>query len=762
MKYAKNLTNRVNRRSIRLPGRDRLERRAIAGVALAAYVAMLWCASLRDGATPPPTDAPQFAYIGPGAGLALVGSFLTILLAVLSALLALLTYPLQLIWRLLRGRRGLRRAQVRRVVVVGLDGLEPTLAEQFMSEGRLPNLSRLKESGSYLRLGTTWPPLSPVAWSSFSTGTNPGKHNIFDFIMRTANYRPTISSVRIREPRRKLKLGSLVIPLSKPDIAGLRRSKPFWNVLSEHGIFSAVLRVPITFPPDRFKGVQLSAMCVPDLRGTQGVFSYYVEEGDAGATMDGDVGGDRILVERRNGSVHSFIRGPVNSLRTDAPELRAPFRVTPGRNGDDATLHIADERIPLRRDRYSDWVRVRFSAAPGMNIYGICRFYLKRYEAPFELYCTPLQIDPDRPVMPIAHPTVYSSYLARQQGPFSTLGLAEDTWSLSEKVLSEDAFLEQAYDIHRERETMFFDALRKVKTGVVCCVFDGPDRIQHMFFRFLDEQHPALTAEQRASHRHSIRDLYEKMDALVGRAMKAIGDDPRTALFVMSDHGFKTFRRGVDLNAWLRDNGYLALRDGRRTTEHPYLADIDWSRTRAYTVGLAGIFVNQKGREQHGTVEPGDETRRLVAEITQKLTGLVDPKTSEIGVREAVPREKVYNGPYTENAPDIIVGYNAGWRISWDAAIGKCGEPVFSDNLKAWSGDHCVHPEIVPGVLFANRPLNPQNAAIIDLAPTVLELFGIDRPGYMDGKSLLPRNGKPAAPAAPGRSPKSQEVVTVS
>lgn len=678
----------------------------------------------------------QLAYIGPGAGIALLGSFFAIFIAIASALAIIVFFPFFLLWWAIRGRKKYAKAKVKRVVVLGLDGLEPTLAEQYMEAGLLPNLAKLRKEGTYRRLGSTWPPISPVAWSSFSTGTNPGKHNIYDFIARTPNYHPTISSVRMAEPRRKLKLGGYLIPLSKPEITPLRKSKPFWTVLGEHGLTSSILRVPITFPPDKFKGLQLSAMCVPDLRGTQGMFSYYIEQGETGATMDGDVGGDRILVHREGDAVRSYVRGPANSLRTDGSELRLPFKVVRGSNGDgDAVLHIGAEKVPLRLNEHTDWVKVEFKAAPGMKVHGICRFYLKRFEQPFELYCTPLQIDPDKPVMPISNPVVFSSYLARQQGSFSTLGLAEDTWSLSEGLMSEDAFLKQAYDIHEEREKMFFDSLKRIRRGTVVCVFDGPDRIQHMFFRFHDPEHPALTDEQRESHRDTMKEMYQRMDDLVGRTMAKL--DKNTALFVMSDHGFKTFRRGVDLNAWLRDEGYLVLKGGKRVADKPYLADFDWDKTRAYAVGLAGIYINQKDREANGTVAPGKEAAELTRAIADKLTGMVDEEKGEIAVKEAVTRTQVYKGPYAENAPDIVVGYNVGWRVSWDAAIGKCGEPVFSDNLKAWSGDHCLHPELVPGTLFSSIPLGAEVANIIDLAPTTLELFGIEIPKYMDGKSLL-------------------------
>ena len=677
----------------------------------------------------------NLAYIGPGAGIALVGSFLVILAAIASAILTMLTWPIRRLWRVFRGQRALRDAKVKRVVVLGLDGLEPTLTDQFLSEGLLPNLAKLAESGSYARLGTTWPPLSPVAWSSFSTGTNPGKHNIYDFISRNPQtYLPAMSSVRIGQPRRQLKIGRFVIPLSRPELASLRKSKPVWSVLGDAGIFSAVLRVPITFPPDRFHGVQLSAMCVPDLLGTQGTFFQYGESGASGRTTDGDVGGERILVERRGELIHSYLRGPENPLRQDNSILKIPFSVGPNGSQSTAVLQIGGQRVPLRENEFSDWIRFSFKAAPGVSIKGIARFYLKRFRDVFEMYSTPLQIDPDKPVMPIAHPLYYSSYLARQQGAFATLGLAEDTWSLSEGMMSEDAFLRQAYDIHDERIAMFFDALRKVRGGLVVCVFDAPDRIQHMFWRFLDDDHPALRQREN-THRDSIREMYMRMDDLVGEAMERIDKD--SVLLVMSDHGFKPFRRGVDLNSWLLENGYLKLIDDVKRSDKNYLKEVDWSRTKAYALGLAGIYINQRGREAQGIVDGGDEKQELVAQLTEKLTGLVDAESGHVAIHEAVASGDVYGGPYVEAAPDIIVGYNVGFRVSWETAVGKTSGQVFSDNRKAWSGDHCVHPHLVPGVLFSSMPIDKQDANITDLAPTILDLLGIRQPTYMDGRSLL-------------------------
>ena len=682
------------------------------------------------------SDQASRAYIGPGAGIALVGSFLAVFAAIAASLVAIVTWPLRRLWRAVRGQKAYADARVKRVVVIGLDGLEPSLVQAMMTEGLLPHLAGLRQRGAYRELGTTTPPLSPVAWSSFATGTNPGKHNIFDFLRPgPAGYRPVISSVRIEPPRRSLRLGRIVVPLSRPRLSGLRRSKPFWSVLGEAGVFSAVLRVPITFPPDRFYGVQLSAMCVPDLLGSQGTFFHFVESGPTGQTTDGDVGGWRVRVARSGRTVRGAMPGPPDPLRRDQRPLSLPFTVKL-RDERSAVLVANGRRTPLRVGVYSDWIRLTFRTAGGIGIHGVCRVLLQRPGPPFAMYCTPIQIDPDRPVMPISHPRVYATYLARRQGTYATLGLAEDTWSLAEGVLDEDAFLEQVGAIHDERQSMLLDALRRVRRGTITCVFDAPDRVQHMFWRFVEPDHPAL-AGRPATHRHVIRDMYTRMDRLVGRVLEKIDDD--TVLFVMSDHGFGAFRREVDLNAWLLAHGYLALNDGGTHTDRPYLADVDWARTRAFAIGLAGIYVNQAGRQAHGIVPAGAATRELVARLKRELDGLVDTACEHepIAIRETMPAEAAYTGPYVGQAPDLIVGYNRGYRVAWNAATGKCGEHVFADNCKAWSGDHGFHPSLVPGVLFSSIPLHDGDARIIDLAPTILDLMGVDAPPYMDGVSLL-------------------------
>ncbi len=686
--------------------------------------------------------APALAYIGPGAGFALAGSFLAVFAAVFSAVVMILAWPFRLLMRIFFRRKPPAKSRVKRVVILGLDGLDFGLTEKMLAEGKLPQLAKLRDQGCLRPLASTLPPISPVAWSSFQTGVNPGKHNIFDFLIPDLEtYQPKLSSVEICPPRRKLTIGKYQFPLGKADVRMLRKSKPFWSVLSDYGIFNCIIRVPITFPPEKLKGVQLSAMCVPDLRGTQGVFSHYTTR----AGVEGEkTGGEVHHVARDGQTIRAALTGPRHPLRPDAGSLMLPFTVKI-HGTDRATLKIGGARYDLKRGEYTDWVPVCFRAGFGVKVQGVCRFLLLATEPEFELYVTPVNIDPERPAMPIGYPDVYPIYLAKRQGPYATLGLAEDTWGLSEEVLSDDQFLQQCRDIDREREEMFFDGLDKTPEGLCVCVFDGTDRMQHMFWRYLDEGHPARPREIPAAHQNAIEDLYRRMDDLVGRTM-AKCDGPDTLLMVLSDHGFNSFRRGIDLNRWLEQEGYLKVDDSRRHAEH--LAGVDWSQTRAFALGLTGIFLNIRGKFSQGIVDSASEAEQLRAEIAAKLAAIVDPATGERAIRRVYQAPRAYRGPYKEQAPDLIVGYERGYRVSWEAAIGKTSTEIFHDNTKAWSGDHCVDPSVVPGVLFCNRPVTSDNARLLDIGATVLDLFGIATPDYMDGKPLAVGDRPAPGPAA--------------
>ena len=684
------------------------------------------------------------AYAGPGAGFAVLSSFWTIFVAFLYSFYALVTWPMRYLLRRFRRRKAYGKAQVKRVVIVGFDGMDPALASRFMDEGKLPHLTKLRDSGTFRPLRTTFPAISPVAWSTFLTGVNPGKHNIYDFLGRDLkNYLPYLSSAQISEPKRHLRIGKYSVPLGRPEIKGLRRGTPFWHWLGKAGVFCSVIRVPVTFPPEKFPGVLLSGMCVPDLKGSQGTFCFCTTRASGDKFREGGV---RIPVERIGAGFHSYIPGPENPLGTGG-DLRAQFKIRTDVRRHQARIEIDSETFTLKVGEYSEWIAVKFKAGMGFTAHGICRFYLKEISPEVEVYVTPVNIDPRRPDLPISHPVTYSIYLANFFGPYATLGLAEDTWALNEEVLDDQAFLAQCYGNHEDRERMFFDALEKTPRGLCACVFDTTDRVQHMFWRYLDQTHPAVRDLPQAQRPRVIQDLYDRMDNLIGRVMQQIDD--QTLLLVISDHGFKSFARCLNLNAWLHQNGYLTLKPGK-SESGDWFEDVDWSRTRAYTMGLNGLYLNLKGREWEGIVESGAPAEALKEELRAKLDGLLDPASGAIGITGMFDCDAVFAGPYVDNAPDLIVGYGEGFRASWDSVMGKVTGKIFEDNLKAWSGDHCVDPRLVPGVLFSNRKIAIEKPAIVDVAPTILKLFGLDLPSYFDGKpwSLVPAAPRPPKAAA--------------
>ena len=682
------------------------------------------------------------AYVGPGAGFAVLGSFAVLFVTMLLAGVSLLAWPFRMLWRMIR-RRTRSAPLVKRLIVVGFDGQEPRITERLMAEGKMPHFSRLAEMGGYSRLRSTFPSITPVAWSSFTTGTNPGKHNIFDFLDRDPRtYLPRLSSTEIGSVDRVLKIGKLRIPLAKPSIRNLRKSKPWWTILGEHNIWSTIIRVPITFPPDKFYGAQLGAMCIPDLLGTQGTFMLFTTRPGGESFQEG---GLRFEL-KANGSRDSFegtIEGPENTFFEGNPPMTLPLKLELDRSGKRGLVTVNGETADLEQGVLSDWVKLTFKAVAGLKVTGITRMMITEMDDHVSLYLSPINIEPEKPVMPISHPGFYCSYLEKKLGAYATLGLAEDTWALNEKVTDDRTFMTQTQDIDCEREEMLFTALDTLRKGALVTVFDATDRVNHMFWRYTEDGHPAAAGIDDPEYGDAIEQQYLRNDEIVGKVLKRIGDGD--VLWVMSDHGCTSFRRGVNLNAWLMDNGFLFLKEGADGSEQ-WLQSVDWSRTRAYAVGLVGIFLNIEGRESQGIVKKGAEVEALKAELKAGLDGLEDSEKGVVAINEAFDTDILYRGPYKGNAPDLLIGYNHGYRISWDCASGVVAGAVFEDNTKAWSGDHIVDPRLVPGVFLANHPIDKDDPAIIDLAPTALTFFGLKPPAHMEGRPIVdgkPLNGPP-------------------
>ena len=637
--------------------------------------------------------------------------------------LSLLAWPLNALRLARRRARRPHPARAQRVVILGLDALDPRQVRRLVDRGELPNFAQLAREGTCSNLGTTCPPISPVAWATFMTGVNPGKHNIFDFLSRNpATYAIELSSSQVSESPRRF-------GRPRVSVTGRRKSVPFWKLLGDFGVPSTILRVPITFPPEPFHGRLLAGMCVPDLRGTQGEFTVF-ESHPPAASSDAS-GGLRIPVTIANNRIATTIPGPT----VEGHLLHCPInlRLDPAH----ATLHlnVCDQHVTLKPGSASAWVTLIFQHRR-RRIHGICRFLLVSLTPTFRLYVTPLNIDPAHPALPISHPAAYALYLAKLHGPFATLGIAEDTWALNQNVITEEQYRQQVYDIHAEREAMFMDALARTRHGLCTCVFDTPDRIQHVFWTDPDA-HPLEDSSDPTpapAHQAVIDDLYRRMDALLGRVLHTI--DSRTALIVLSDHGFARFDNAVNLNAWLRTHGYLTVLPATGNSEH--LQSVDWSRTRAYAFGLGGVYLNLVGREGQGIVSPGADASALKRELATTLMSLRLPESNTPVVHTVHDTATTWSGPYTANGPDLIVGFHNGFRASWDNAVGRTDGPIFQTNDRHWRADHIVDHSLVPGILLSNRKLvtAPHAPHIVDIAPTVLELFGLDVPSHMDGRSL--------------------------
>jgi predicted AlkP superfamily phosphohydrolase/phosphomutase len=384
---------------------------------------------------------------------------------------------------------------------------------------------------------------------------------------------------------------------------------------------------------------------------------------------------------------------------------------------------------------------VRFDFLPHVvDAAGICRFYLQRAQGDqdagrFALYVSPVNIDPAHPGLPISTPPDYSRRLVRELGYFYTQGIVEDTQALRAGVLDTEEYQQQALFVHQERIRFFEHELGRFQKGFLFFYFSTLDQNSHVFWHAIDPQHPLYSRELAERHGDFIAALYQKVDTAVGQALERL--DERSWLMVLSDHGFTSFRRQFNLNSWLLDHGYIRtlrppLRDGSTLFQ-----DVDWKRTRAYGVGLNGLYLNRQGRESQGTVRTDLDADRLLRELATRLESFRDPDSGEQVILKVALTRDEYSGPLAATGPDLLVGYNRGYRASWDTILGGFPRQHVLDNTDAWSGDHCVDPAVVPGVLLSSRPLSKVAPRIEDLAPTILDAFGVPVPEGMTGRKLV-------------------------
>ena len=604
-----------------------------------------------------------------------------------------------------------------KVLVLGMDGLDPGRVAKMISAGQLPTFAELQHRGRLCALATSNPAESPVAWSSLATGCNPGKHGIFDFIHRKpSGYVPYLSLLREQNNAARIRAScKYTTPRQMPG---------FWQYTSEAGLPTTVIRWPVTFPAERVKGNFLAGLGVPDVSERLGKHTVYT-------TAPQREPGDKVVSVRWRGSriVTDLFGPPVSALGRPRP-LRAKLVIE--RTADGVAVTVGDQRCALQPGEWSMWFKARFR----WGLFPVCtavfKFHLISAQPELNLFVTPLQIDPERQIWPLTQPESYGTELVQRLGCFYTLGLAEDTTAVTDNHYDLDAFLHQCDDIDRERRAMFEHELNRFSEGLLAFVFDAGDRIQHMFWSIDDPQSPTFDAARARKYRNVVSNLYVEMDELLSEALQAAGDD--TAVFVVSDHGFGPFRRAVNLNRWLVDSGYMKL---KAETGRTLFADVDWARTTAYAVGFTSIYLNLAGRESQGTVSAGRDADLLLVELANKLREARDPQHGEKMIRDAYLAEDIYSGPHVAVGPDLVVGFEPGYRASWESVLGGAPTDVVVDNDRLWAADHLVDPSAVPGLLATNVPVTTAAPAGIDLAPTILSCFDLPIPASLDGSSWL-------------------------
>lgn len=605
-----------------------------------------------------------------------------------------------------------------RMIVLGVDGMDPVFVEKHWA--MLPNLDRLRRQGGFQRLATTNPPQSPVAWSAVITGLDPGGHGIFDFVHRNAaSITPYSSMAEVLEARRTFAFGPWILPLESGQVRSLRQGAAFWTLLSAQGVPARILRMPVNFPPVEFPGESLAGMGTPDLQGGYGTFTTYTAE--PGAAERTVPGGRIVPVKMQGWHAVLTVDGPVNGFRRGHPMSAAALSVDVDEGTDTALIAAGGKRFALRAGEWSPWFSLEFPLlGPAAKARGIARVLLRRVKPSLEVYLSPVNMDPRAPALPISTPKEFSATLANAVGPFYTQGIAEDTSALRAHSLNHAEFLQQAGQVLDDSMTLFRHELDRYEDGLMFYYFSSVDQHAHVLWGRYDDE---------------LARIYRRIDEAVGLAIAKLGTDG--TLVVMSDHGFSTFDRAVHLNSWLAQEGLLKLIEGTERGNEELFANVDWSQTRAYALGLNEIYLNLAGREPNGAVSPGEDSQAVLRRISERLLALRDPLTGKAVVKAVYTAAQVATGKLPGYAPDLVVGYEPGYRASWQTALGAVPEQILVSNEEAWLADHCIDPEFVPGVLFTNRKPVLEKPHLRDVPVTILKQFGVKVPAAMTGHPMF-------------------------
>jgi predicted AlkP superfamily phosphohydrolase/phosphomutase len=686
------------------------------------------------------------------------------------------------------------QAPPQKVIVLGFDGVDARYTEQWMNEGKLPHLAKLRDQGTFRPLRPTVPAQTPVSWSTFTTGIDPGRTGIFDFLRRDPKtYLPVFAAFdETKEPLlfgeknplvfslvplvvfgviallvlRRRRIAGIValaiallatlgvftltkkyVPASKPGVINRRQGIPFWDAAAKAGLKAQIVHVPVTFPAEFHDGYLLSGLGVPDMSGRVGKPFFFTSEMNFQRAGSNEFSIDVVQLEDNKGIIQTKIVGPPNKLFGDPPYISTPMTLTVADDRNSVKIEVDGQSINLKAGEWSGWTDFVFAFNPLIKLRGVSRFHLIASQPEVKLYLSPINFDPRHlpPGFNVSAPRKWAPELAEKYGLYKTLGWQIDTWAISEGFATEQMFWDDmTWTVAQDRK--MFDGFLQSDNDLFVQCFEFPDRVGHVFWRLMDPTHPAYDAALAPKWGDALLRSYQLMDAIVGDAMAA-ADKKNAALIVLSDHGFASFRKSVNYNTWLVQNGYMTLKTGvtvaKRNVEMlfdqgQFWENVDWSKTRAYAMGLGELYINVKGREAHGIVEPGPEYDALKKELQQKLVTMTDPENGALPVRRVIAREDIY-GKFDPNMiPDLFITNNDGYRVSWQTSLGGVQKELIEPNKQVWSGDHCsVDPEIVKGIFFYNRKISSGRAPYIaDIYPTVLGLLKVQAPYALDGVEL--------------------------
>jgi predicted AlkP superfamily phosphohydrolase/phosphomutase len=632
----------------------------------------------------------------------------------------------------------------KKVIIIGIDGMDPQLSENMMREGLLPNLAKLRASGGFSSLGTSMPPQSPVAWANFINGAGPGSHGIFDFVHRHPEHQcdPFYSAAETVPGDGYWEVGDHRLPLDfwpfnhKKETTVLKRQgTPFWDYLDAQGIPTTFYDLPSNYPPSPSNHGHHRCICgmgTPDLTGGYGTYQFFGEEVPEDKTTE--LGGKRTKVTFESETARTVLVGPKNSLLKDPKDVEVELLFHRDKQANAAVIEVQGKRIVLKRGQWSKWIPIEFEITmprliPNDSVRGICRFYLQEVAPNFRLYVTPINVDPTDPAIQLSEPSTFIHDVSKRLGLFYTTGFKEDHRARTNNIFVDEEYIQQANMVLEERLSLFEYAIQNYDDGLLYFYFSSSDLQSHIMWWNTDDKHPTRSEEEAKKYFGQIKRLYQRLDSILGDLHDRYGSS--ATIIVMSDHGFANFGRQFNLNTWLRDNDYIGPSGCHSLTGN----DIDWSQTKAYGLGINGLYLNLRGRERDGIVEPGAEQEKLLAKLIKDLEAVEDDDQRVI--RKVYRADKIYSGNATALAPDLIIGYARGYRASWDTSLGIITEDAVSLNEEAWSADHCMDALEVPGVLWSNCPIHGKNPSLVDIAPSILAMYGLPIPGDMTGKNVF-------------------------